>query len=52
MGSVFKPCIQMCIYVYEIPSYTLYCSIVAKSLDSRARLPVSKCHHLVYFSVP
>lgn len=52
MGSVCKPCIQVCIYVYKSPAYTLQYSIVAKSLDSRARLPISKCHHLIYFSVP
>lgn len=42
----------MCMYVYKGPYRTLQHSIVAKSLDSRARLPVSSCYHLVYFSGP
>lgn len=36
----------------EKPFYTLRCSVVARSLGSGARLPVSKRYHLVYFSVP
>lgn len=41
----------VCICI-EKPFYALQCSIVGRSLGSGARLHVSKCYHLVYFSVP
>lgn len=39
--SVFKPCVQACIYVYKSPFCTLQVSVVAKSLDSGARLSLN-----------
>lgn len=52
LWEVYLSPVHMCLYVYKGPYCTLQHSVGVKSLDSRARLLVSKCYHLFYFSVP